>query len=156
MMSYAAYLFVCFMVLLNIEWHDYTAMFQVCCEMGLFGTVRSVWCGLLSNSPFESAGAFIFTPAEPCESVQGVLWQKNQLALTFYLHQMFTFLVSCWKHFGFPHGDGWQMDLSVTFWRLVWFLREEVHERIVLSGYVNKSMYWLFHFFPLSFLLGCH
>lgn len=86
------------MVFLNIEWNDHTAifsMFHVCCEMGLFGTVRSVWCGLLSNPLVASARASIFSPTEPCESVQGVLWQKIQFALTFYLHQIFTFLVSC-------------------------------------------------------------
>lgn len=85
---------ICFMMHLTVEWHYYTAilsMFYVCCEMGLFRTVRSVWFGLLSNSPVSSAGESIFTSTEPCESVQGVLWQKNHFALTFYLHQMFTF-----------------------------------------------------------------
>lgn len=73
---------------------------HVFCETDLFRTVRSVWYGLLSNPPFAS---IYFTPTEPCESVQGVLWQNVQFALTFYLHQMFAFLVSCWKRFGFLH-----------------------------------------------------
>lgn len=140
------FLLVCFMVLLTIEWHDHTAtlcMFHVCCETGLFGTVRSVWCGILSNPPFVSAGASIFTPTEPCESDHGVLWQKRPFTRTFYLHQMFTFLVSCWKRCSFPHGDGWEMDLCVcaTSYLVKDFLETDVV--LVRRGFWENCLAWI-------------